>query len=149
MGSLPSSISLQNPPERDWKQTECSASILPVPEKQILVVDDHHDTLEVLSRLLRSLGYGVKKAASFQEALTAAAAGNLDLLISDMTLPDGNGADLARQICTPRKIPAIALSGYSPGDTETPSDDSQFAARLVKPIDFQTLQETIEKILPG
>jgi CheY-like chemotaxis protein len=119
-----------------------------LPDKQILIVDDHPDTLDVLSRLLRSLGYSVKKASTMQEALTAASGAKFDLVISDMTLPDGNGADLARQICTPNNIPAIALSGYSPGDPDSPIDDSQFKARLVKPIDFQILQETIQKVLP-
>jgi two-component system CheB/CheR fusion protein len=135
-----------------WKRPSQFDSIQAVPEKQILVVDDHPDTLDVLSRLLRSLGYAVKNASTMQEAIAAASGGNVDLLISDMTLPDGNGSELAQKICANGKIPAIALSGYSagdsPADSQTTIDDSQFKARLVKPIDFQLLQETIEKVLP-
>jgi CheY-like chemotaxis protein len=119
-----------------------------VPGKQILVVDDHVDTLEVLTRLLKSLGYAVKNATSVQEALQHASASSFDLLISDLTLPDGNGADLAKQICASRQIPAIALSGFTPGDEDKISADSEFKARLVKPVDFQLLQETIQKLLP-
>jgi CheY-like chemotaxis protein len=129
-------------------EVEDSVSSGAVPEKQILVVDDHPDTLDVLSRLLRSLGYGVKRASTMQEALKAAVGIQLDLLISDMTLPDGDGAELARQLCAGRNIPAIALSGYSPGDEEKRCEGDEFQARLVKPIDFQVLQETIRKVLP-
>ena len=120
-----------------------------MPGRHILVVDDHVDTLEVLSRLLKSLGYAVKNATSVQEALEHASANSFDLLISDLTLPDGNGADLARQICSSRRIPAIALSGFNPGDDDKNDADSEFKARLVKPVDFQVLQATIQKLLPG
>lgn len=118
-------------------------------EKQILVVDDHPDTLDVLSRLLRSLGFAVRNASTMQEAIEAATGAQVDLLISDLTLPDGNGAELARRICNDRGIPAIALSGYGPGEEGNPSDHAEFKAWLVKPIDFQLLQETIRKLLPG
>ena len=117
--------------------------------RHILVVDDHVDTLEVLTRLLKALGYAVKNATCMQEALEHASANNFDLLISDLKLPDGNGADLAKQICGSRQIPAIALSGLNPGDDDKSAADSEFKARLVKPVDFQLLQETIQKLLPG
>jgi len=119
-----------------------------VPGQQILIVEDHADTLDVLSRLLRSFGYAVQSAASAREALEHASANQFDLLISDLTLPDGNGADLVKQICANRSIPAIALSGYAPGDGGNAGADSDFAARLVKPVDFQLLKETIRKLLP-
>jgi CheY-like chemotaxis protein len=117
----------------------------PVPGQHILLVDDHIDTLDILSRLLRSLGYAAQNASCVREAIEQAASTNFDLLITDLTLPDGNGADLAKQICSARSIPAIALSGYNPDDDAT---ETHFAARLVKPVDFQKLKETIQKLLP-
>ncbi len=58
----------------------------------ILLVDDHADTLRVMSRLLRKLDHQVTTADCKSAALAAAASKQFDLLISDIGLPDGTGS---------------------------------------------------------
>ena len=59
----------------------------------ILLVEDHPDTARVMGKLLRTLGYTVTLAGTVAAALAAATelqqTGGLDLIISDLGLPDG------------------------------------------------------------
>ena len=70
---------------------------LPAVPQRILLVEDHPDTLRVMARLLKSLGYGVVTAASVAEALHQMDAEEFDLLVSDIGLPDGSGLDIMRE----------------------------------------------------
>ena len=62
-------------------------------ELRLLVVEDHEDTSRVLCRLLRSIGYTVATAASVAAALSYAASNEIDVLLSDIGLPDASGHD--------------------------------------------------------
>ena len=113
--------------------------------RRILLVEDHGDTLQILSRLLRKWGYGVTTASSVQAALDRASEQPFDLIISDLGLPDGSGCELVRQI--KGGIPAIALSGYGTEEDVRCSLDAGFSEHLIKPISFQTLRATVERLL--
>jgi len=68
--------------------------------RRVLVVDDETDFLASYERLLRRQGYEVITATSRAaglDAVRAAALGHrLDLVISDLRLPDGDGLDVVR-----------------------------------------------------
>src|SRR5690606_2716238 len=63
---------------------------------RILLVEDHEPTRAPLTRLLVRRGYDVVAVGSATAALEAAAAGNFDLVLSDIGLPDGDGFTLMR-----------------------------------------------------
>jgi hypothetical protein len=113
----------------------------------ILLVEDHEDTARVLSRLLGRLGHRVRVAGSVSSGL-ASAREPLDLLLSDIGLPDGTGMDLIRRIRQERgrDVPAIALTGFGMEEDIAQSRAAGFAAHLTKPINFQRLQLVIQKI---
>ena len=75
---------------------------------RILLVEDHADTAEILSRLLRRMGCDIIQANSVSGALQAAeremAGLGLDIVLSDLGLPDGSGLDVIRHAI--RKHPA-------------------------------------------
>ena len=110
---------------------------------RILLVEDHADTLRVLSRMVRGLGHAVTTAASVATALDASAAGPFDLLVSDVGLPDGSGVDLMRRL---RPMPGIALTGYGMESDVEACRDAGFAAHLTKPVDFTRLEEAIRRV---
>jgi CheY-like chemotaxis protein len=108
-----------------------------------MLVEDHDDTRRIMSRLLTKLEHSVVTAGSIKEALSTASNQHLDLVISDIGLPDGTGLDLMRQLLLRRPIKGIALTGYgTEADTEQ-TRAAGFTAHLTKPIDFKELVEVI------
>jgi len=112
---------------------------------RVLVVDDHQDTLRVLGRLLESLEYKVATAPNAAAALNYVAANEVDVLVSDIGLPDRSGHDLVRQVRKIRDLPAVAISGFGSADDIQNSRDAGFYAHLTKPLDFDVLHATIQQ----
>jgi PAS domain S-box-containing protein len=114
---------------------------------RVLLVEDEPETLDVFSRILRSLGHRVATATTLAEAVSAALAGEFDLIISDVGLPDGSGLDLPGRLGGRRSTPAIAVSGFGMKEDIQRSLEAGFAAHLVKPIGFKELGTTIRQVL--
>ena len=114
---------------------------------RILLVDDHADTLRIMARLLRSLGYTVQTAASVREAIEAAENETFHLLISDIGLPDGSGIDIMNCLKSRYGTVGIAVSGFGHDEDFQNSLTGGFMAHLVKPIDLQRLEGAIRQAL--
>lgn len=91
------------------------------PKKTILCVDDNEQTLSVRTFLLETRGYRVIPALSPQHALEVveqSAPGSLDLLLSDLNMPQMDGNELVRRAKQLQPaLPAMIVSGTS-GATE-------------------------------
>src|SRR6266850_5160037 len=61
---------------------------------RILVVEDHSDTLQALSRLLTHFGHEISLADGAQNALNAIESEEFDVVLCDIALPDGSGYDV-------------------------------------------------------
>jgi CheY-like chemotaxis protein len=118
-----------------------------IPRTRMLLVDDHKDTLRVLRRLLESLGYQVATAASVGAALSYAATNPIDVLVSDIGLPDASGHELMRQLKQIQGVPGVAVSGFGLEADVQHSHDAGFFAHLTKPINLHLLHETIQHAL--
>jgi PAS domain S-box-containing protein len=118
---------------------------------RILLVEDHADTAAILSRLLRRMGHDVMHAESIAGALEIAdretALGRIDLLISDLGLPDGSGQDLMRELSAKYPMKGIALSGYGMDSDLEQSSAAGFTHHLIKPIDIARLRSVIEELM--
>ncbi len=130
-----------------------SASASSTRSLRILLVEDHPDTSELLTRLLKRVGHHVVTAGSLAEArvLTSAeAAGNsgcpFDMLVSDLGLPDGSGHDLMRELGECHQVPGIALSGFGMKEDVAASMAAGFTRHMTKPVDWQELKAEIEKL---
>jgi signal transduction histidine kinase/ActR/RegA family two-component response regulator len=117
---------------------------------RILLVEDHADTAEAMADLLGLLGHDVRVAGGVRAALAAAAEAvhsqGLDLLISDLGLPDGSGLDIMRELA-PSGLPGIALSGYGMEDDVRRSLEAGFRRHLTKPVGLQALEAAIRQVL--
>ena len=79
----------------------------------ILVVDDSADQLEMLEFILKDAGYAVLTASSGNKALTILRDKNPDLIVSDVSMPDGDGIELCREIRADERfgtLPILLLS---------------------------------------
>ncbi|CAM2173950.1 histidine kinase [Paraburkholderia sacchari] len=110
----------------------------------ILLIEDHDDTAEVMSQLIRALGHEVSVAASVAGALALTAAQRFDLVVSDIGLPDGSGIDFIRAFRKESAAPAIALTGFGTDDDVRRSLEAGFTAHLTKPVNFDQLERLIE-----
>ena len=111
----------------------------------ILLVEDHKDSAEVMSRLLRARGYSVETCATVAEALKIASGRHFNLILSDIGLPDGTGIDLIRQIREHSSIPAIALTGFGMDQDIKRYKEAGFDAHLTKPVNIQKLEMVINQ----
>ena len=80
-------------------------------DAKILIVDDNADLLALLCEQLRGAGYGkIRTAQSCGGARAAFAAGQPELMILDINLPDGDGFSLFRALRAKADVPALFLS---------------------------------------
>jgi signal transduction histidine kinase len=113
---------------------------------RLLLVEDHEDTQQSLTRLLQRRGYEVRVAGSLKSALAVAPDYNFDVLISDMGLPDGTGLDLMEKLCQDRSVRGIALSGYGMEEDVQRSRNAGYAEHLTKPVDIHKLDTAIQRV---
>jgi PAS domain S-box-containing protein len=114
---------------------------------QVLIVDDHAETLRVLSSLLRKRGHIVSTAESSQGALAILEGGHFDVLISDIGLPDGDGHELIREAKKRRQsLKGVALSGFGMEEDLRVGKEAGFDYHLTKPVEFQKLEGVLREI---
>jgi two-component system response regulator CpxR len=82
------------------------------PKKTILCVDDNEQSLSIRKFMLETRGYKVIVSHNGREALQAFDQGGVDLVLSDLLMPDMDGAELVKRIkeLSP-ETPAILFSG--------------------------------------
>jgi PAS domain S-box-containing protein len=127
------------------KQSVVGNGALPA-SLRVLIVDDHAETLRVLSALLSKRGHQVSTADSRQGALAILEGDRFDVLISDIGLPDGDGYGLIRAAKERHALKGIALSGFGMEDDRRNSRESGFDYHLTKPIEFQKLEGVLREI---
>lgn len=113
---------------------------------RVLVVEDHEPTRVALTRLLVRRNFDVLSVGSVSEALTVAADGGIDLLLSDVGLPDGNGYDLMRELRVGHGMRGVALTGYGKDEDIALSREAGFAAHLTKPVDIRSLDKVLREL---
>lgn len=113
---------------------------------RILLVEDHEPTRTTLARLLTRKGYQVLSAENVAAARSLAAHNKIDLVTSDIGLPDGTGHELMAELRDRYGLTGIALSGYGMEEDVQRSLASGFATHLTKPVDMQSLQHAIEDV---
>ncbi len=148
----------------DWRRHETPvAERAPSPERRglsseegrplhILLVEDHADTADALAALLDGLGHRITVAGTIGDALAAAdqaagaADGKIDLVISDLGLPDGSGLDLMPALAGRYRLKGIALSGYGMEEDIRQSQQAGFARHLTKPVTLDFLKDVIDQV---
>ncbi len=114
----------------------------------VLVVEDDPAVQEALACCLEQLNYQVQRVANGGEALQAleAAAGGIDLVLSDVVMPHLGGEALCRQIHQRwPNLPVVLITGHARVLVDPPSIGA--VACLTKPIQFNELALTLSNAL--
>ena len=118
--------------------------------ERILFVDDEEMIVEMNVTMLERLGYQVvgKSESSAALAYYNAHADEIDLVITDMTMPGMTGLVLAEKVKEKKPdMPVILCTGFSVAVSENRRPDSAIDILLMKPVSRQRLNEAIRKVL--
>ncbi|TCC93488.1 response regulator [Pedobacter frigiditerrae] len=120
--------------------------------KNILVIEDNHAILDVITLVLQSEAYkvsGLNKSVDMMEHIDSF---KPDLLILDIMLPDGDGRELLGQLRNNEKtahIPVLMISAKYTTATFQQNTEHKPNGFLAKPFDIDDLLDKIEGILAG
>lgn len=108
---------------------------------RVLLVEDHALVVDALTILLESGGHEVRAAASVAAAVAQATASPVDVLLLDLTLPDGNGLDVLDRLRDAGAMPpvAVALTGHDGPAVRDRCVAAGCAAVLLKPVPAREL----------
>jgi PAS domain S-box-containing protein len=112
----------------------------------ILLVDDHKDTCVLMRSMLVRRGYDVLIAEDGRTALRLAEQNAVDLLVSDLGLPDVSGLELIAEIRRRRPIVGIAMTGFGREEDVRRCKEAGFAEHMTKPISMPKLEEAIRRL---
>jgi PAS domain S-box-containing protein len=117
---------------------------------RILLIEDHAPTRASLSAVLGRRGFQVVVAATVAEAQEQARKYEIDLVISDIGLPDGDGYQCMQMLQELKPgLPGIALSGYGMEEDIARSRLVGFSEHLIKPVNVNALDRAVAKVLSG
>src|SRR3982750_3645311 len=117
----------------------------------VLVVDDVHDNLILISLSLQDMGYRVLTADNGEEAVAVAVLARPDIILMDIAMPELDGLGAARRIrsyAEVRSVPIIGITAFTTGGFRKAAFDAGFDGYLTKPLDFDQLSKLIEMLLP-
>jgi two-component system CheB/CheR fusion protein len=117
---------------------------------RLLLVDDVEDAVLVMQSLLEMYGADVLVATGARQALQILGSEQVDLLISDISMPDMDGYGLLREVRKmPRyaTLPAVAVTGLGREQDIAAAREAGFSAHLGKPLSVDRLLEIIPGLL--
>ncbi len=118
--------------------------------QRVLFVDDEPALARVGERRLELLGYRVRSLVSARAALELFRAdpSAFDLVITDFTMPELNGLDLARGVTAVRPdLPVIMTTGYIDDFPPGAIADAGVARLVMKPLSLQDLGRVVAEVL--
>jgi DNA-binding NtrC family response regulator len=111
---------------------------------KILVVDDEHLVRWFLERALKKWGHEVVSVSNVYEAMSLLRNSDFDVLFTDLRMPEGNGAQLAKQVCDlPKKnLKVVICSAFITNDMVKDFKE-QGILTLKKPFKLAELEKTL------
>ena len=122
----------------------------PTCDEHVLLVDDEKAMIDSVGAMLKHLGYKVTAMTSSIKALETfrSQPNEFDLVITDMTMPNMRGDELAKKLVGVKpEIPIILCTGFSEMISEQKAKSIGIREFVMKPIVMQEMAETIRKAL--
>ena len=113
---------------------------------RVLVVEDSVLVTDALTILLESAGHEVRVAATVAEALAAGRAAPVDVLLLDLSLPDGDGLEVLHGLraCGAEPPVTVALTGRDEPATVARCEAAGCRAVRLKPVPTRELMASVE-----
>ncbi len=115
---------------------------------RVLVVDDEPDILELLELALVRMGLHVERAGSVREALKQLDSKSLDLCLTDMRLPDGDGLEVVRYIAARNMdVPVAVITAHGNMENAISALKAGAFDYLSKPVALDQLRTLVKAAL--
>lgn len=116
---------------------------------RILIVEDSELVTEAFSILFTEAGYDVALAATVAEAIERGTSEVVDLMLLDLSLPDGSGLEVLAALRAEGRLPraTLAMTGHNDSQTRRSCIDAGCADLLLKPVPIRDLLRQIERHL--
>jgi len=108
----------------------------------VLVIEDDHDTADVLKDLLIDMGHSVAASYDGTSGLAAALNGHYDVAFVDIGLPGIDGYEIARTLRASRRFEnllLVAVTGYGQPQDRARALEAGFDLHIVKPLQPEQL----------
>jgi CheY-like chemotaxis protein len=115
--------------------------------RTIVIADDDEANRMLVSSLLESLGFIVKRACNGLEALQLCRASPVDLVVTDLVMPVVDGIELTGAIRGASATPIVALSASASSHTQREALQTGCNVFLTKPVNLQLLLGEIGRLL--
>jgi CheY-like chemotaxis protein len=120
--------------------------------ERILLIEDNPANMKLLSFLLASHGYDVRKAADAEAALVALEGELPRMILMDLQLPGMDGFELTRRLKSDsrtRDVLIVAVTAYAMQGDERKARDAGCDGYITKPIDTRRLPGLVARYLDG
>ncbi len=116
--------------------------------KRVLIVDDQESMRDMLADLLDMMGHEPESVEGAHQALERLQNENIDLVITDLNMPEMDGMELMKRIKerTPQ-LPVIVITGYGTFHTEKQVLTHGADGYIPKPCTIVRVQETVNAAL--
>jgi CheY-like chemotaxis protein/anti-sigma regulatory factor (Ser/Thr protein kinase) len=119
---------------------------------KVLVVDDEHDSRELLTMILTRYGSDVRCSDSAANAIEAFNEWHPDLLVSDIGMPNEDGYSLIQKVRSlesnqTRQVPAVALTAYASDEDRMQALSAGFQMHVPKPIEPESFISSLASVL--
>lgn len=118
----------------------------------IMTVDDASTMRQMIVFTLKSAGHDVLQACDGKDALSQLTSRKIDLVITDVNMPNMNGIELTREL---RKLPhmqrtpILILTTESEQSKKMEGRSAGATGWIVKPFNQESLLQVVGKVLPG
>lgn len=136
--------------ERETKSDGATEVPIAGGDERILLVDDERVIVSMWQRSLEKIGYSVTATTLPKDALSlfTASPDAFDIVITDQTMPNMTGVELASKIAAIKPgMPVILCSGHGPGAYEESAKEAGVKKYLIKPMTKRTLAQAIRDVL--
>jgi len=116
---------------------------------RILIVEDSALIVDAFKVLFVDAGYDVDAASTIAEAVEAGTAVRPDVMLLDLTLPDGNGLDIMQALKERDSLPRVtlAMTGHNDAKSRHSCIEAGCADVLLKPVPIAELLRQIKRHL--
>ncbi|MBA3973888.1 MAG: response regulator [Candidatus Solibacter sp.] len=119
---------------------------LPTP-RNILIVDDDAAVRKVLQTILESAGHQVESATNGREAVSRIAQGGIELIITDLVMPEQEGIETIKQLRAQYPdVKVIAISGAFGGDYLQIANFMGAHGTLAKPVRMDAVLKAVQSV---